>query len=389
MSQLLGLVINAVNTAQCSFYRYITANDVGKTGGHQAGFYIPKEAFLVAFDKAGTKGENMDKIVSIVWQNDTALRTESRFIYYGRNTRNEYRLTRFGRNFPFLQDKYLGSLLIVCRYSGEDYRGFVLETSEEIEGFFTELGLPPTGSTSLIDNTHERRWEHQEYIEFVLSRHKDFPSTKEMAFWAQKLALLHNNLNREKTAKDPDTAIIQWIDNEYQLFKAFEEKFYRPIYTQPFGTSDELITFANQILNRRKSRAGKSLELHLERIFKCANLSYDSQLTTEGNKKPDFILPGNNTYHNVNYPEDKLIVLAAKTTCKDRWRQILNEADRVKKTYLFTLQKGISTGQLREMQMENVLLVVPQSNINTFPQEYRDKILSLGSFITRARSIVD
>ncbi len=35
-----------------------------------------------------------------------------------------------------------------------------------------------------------------------------------------------------------------------------------------FATVNDFITLANSVSNRRKSRAGKSLELHLESLFK-------------------------------------------------------------------------------------------------------------------------
>jgi hypothetical protein len=54
-------------------------------------------------------------------------------------------------------------------------------------------------------------------------------------------------------------------------------------------------------------------------------------------------------------------MLAAKTTCKDRWRQILNEADRIPAKHLLTLQEGVSEGQFREMNDAGVRLVVPRA----------------------------
>ncbi|MBS4766488.1 hypothetical protein KG007_09765 [Alistipes sp. kh20] len=54
----------------------------------------------------------------------------------------------------------------------------------------------------------------------------------------------------------------------------------------------ELIAFSNQILNRRKSRAGKSLEYHQLTTFTTCKLQYETQVATEGYKKPDFIFPG-------------------------------------------------------------------------------------------------
>ncbi|WP_366544546.1 type II restriction endonuclease, partial [Salmonella enterica] len=80
----------------------------------------------------------------------------------------------------------------------------------------------------------------------------------------------------------------------------------------------------------------KSLELHLEQLFNEYGLkTFETQAVTEGNKKPDFLFPSAQAYHDEAFPEQKLRMLAVKTTCKDRWRQILNEADRIQDIYLF------------------------------------------------------
>ena len=123
------------------------------------------------------------------------------------------------------------------------------------------------------------------------------------------------------------------------------------------------------------------MEYHLEAIFQGNNLQFESQVVTEEKKRPDFVFPGGSAYHNPGYPADKLVVLGAKTTCKDRWRQVITEADRVKTKYLCTMQQGISPQQLHEMKSENVVLVVPQPYINTYPKEYREDIFSLAKFI--------
>ena len=168
---------------------------------------------------------------------------------------------------------------------------------------------------------------------------------------------------------------------EYDLFRRIEEIQYGDIIRAGFTSMQDFIDTANSVLNRRKSRAGKSLEYHLEAIFQGNNLPYEPQVVTEEKKRPDFVFPSGSAYHNPSYPADKLIVLGAKTTCKDRWRQVINEADRVKTKYLCTLQQGISPQQLHEMRSENVVLVVPAPYITTYPQEYRQEIFSLAKFI--------
>ena len=110
-------------------------------------------------------------------------------------------------------------------------------------------------------------------------------------------------------------------------------------------------------------------------------------VVTEENKRPDFIFPGSASYHNVSYSADKLVFLASKTTCKDRWRQILNEADRIRQKHLFTLQQGISANQLAEMLKYGVRLVVPKPYLRTFPAEYRSEILTLDDFMKYVKSV--
>ena len=110
---------------------------------------------------------------------------------------------------------------------------------------------------------------------------------------------------------------------------------------------------------------------------------------TEGNKKPDFVFPSQEDYHNFDFPAEKLITLAAKTTCKDRWRQILNEADRVRDgyKYLCTLQQGITAQQMDEMHAEKVVLIVPSAYIKTYPRERQDRIWTLRKFVDHVRKI--
>ena len=187
-------------------------------------------------------------------------------------------------------------------------------------------------------------------------------------------------------SKNPDLQLLKWIDTEYCLFRGFEEKIYAPIYSKPFANCQELVQFSNAILNRRKSRAGKSLEHHLATIFTAAQLRFEEQVITEDNKKPDFIFPSGEAYHNLSFPTDKLVFLGAKTTCKDRWRQVLNEANRIDVKYLFTLQQGISRNQLQEMKHEHLKLVVPEAYKSFFDKEFQPEIETLGSFITMVKS---
>lgn len=389
MSEILNSAIAKVQSARYAFCRFITANDTGKNGSHQAGFYIPKCAATLLFDTPGVKGENKDKFVTVKWQDDFT--TESRFIYYGQGTRNEYRITRFGKSFPFFEEDNVGDLLIIAQQSEDYYYGFVLQTDQDIDDFFAFFNLSPEMTNQLIDiasaNTPERQLETN--IQELVSLYTEFPETKQMAKLARDIYNKIHDITDAEICKLPDIQLLKWIDTEYSLFRGFEEKIYAPVYSVPFPNCQELIKFSNIILNRRKSRAGKSLEHHLATIFTAAKLEYEEQVITEDNKKPDFLFPNGEAYHNLLFPADKLVFLGAKTTCKDRWRQVLNEADRIEVKYLFTLQQGVSKNQLQEMKHENLKLVVPAPYRTSFDKEFQPEIETLASFINIVKAKQD
>lgn len=382
MNEILNKAIQAVQKSKIAFTKYITANDTGATGGHQYGYHIHKHSWQLFFDEPGVKGTNKDKFITIRWQDD--FETSSRFIYYGVGTRNEYRLTRYGKGFPYLEDENIGDLLVICKKDSESYEAFVLQTDEDIDEFLAALNISTTDINGIVPKQFEQSAEDRLlkcFLAFIASLKVDFPTTFQLASNARSCYNNSYNITQKIIQKNPDTEIINWIDAEFQLFKAIENDRYTEKIQTPFKTVEELIITANTILNRRKSRAGKSLEHHLSEVFNNFELQYSSQAITEGNKKPDFLFPKADAYQNSTFDEKKLIMLASKTTCKDRWRQILNEADRIKTKHLFTLQQGISSNQLEEMYNHNVCLVVPKPYLDSFPKPFRNKILTLDSFI--------
>lgn len=266
----------------------------------------------------------------------------------------------------------------------------MLNTEDEINQFLDAFGLSATETNRLID-VHEVNPELREQAEierFISGLEVDFPTSEIMSAAAREI---QNTVydHAEFIVSNPDRKLIEWTDVEYRLFRALEYARYGDMITGGFATVEDFIATANQVLNRRKSRAGKSLEHHLSALFSGNGLQFEEQAVTEGNKKPDFLFPSQEAYHTAAFPTEKLISLAAKTTCKDRWRQVINEADRLRSRpkYLCTLQQGISTAQLDEMDAEQVILVVPKPYIALYPRDRQDRIWTLGRFVAFVREI--
>lgn len=380
--------IQAVLDSRRAYCKFLSANDTGLTGGHQAGVYISKPSIPILFAEPGIKGSNKEKWVKVKWQGD--FETDTRFIYYGQGTRNEYRITNFGRGIPFLRPEYTGALFVLAQREEAYYSAYVLNAEDDIEDFLEALGIGATETNRLIETgqIQEGTREQLAIQEFIAGLTVDFPLSEEMSAAARNIQNgVYNHLEYIRT--NPDRKIIEWTNTEYALFRAIEHARYGDKISRGFSTVDDFITMANMVLNRRKSRAGKSLEHHLSAIFDGNGIQYTAQAVTEGNKKPDFIFPSQVSYHDVSFPTDKLISLAAKTTCKDRWRQVINEADRLRDRpkYLCTLQQGISPAQMDEMQAENVVLVVPKPYISSYPADRQNRIWTLSKFVAYVREV--
>ncbi|MEE9677054.1 type II restriction endonuclease [Pseudomonas moraviensis] len=192
----------------------------------------------------------------------------------------------------------------------------------------------------------------------------------------------------------PDNAIVGWMEHEEKLFRIYERYLVQQRLRKGFGYEGEdveaFISFSLSVQNRRKSRVGHAFEGHLSCIFKLHGLNFQKGggkgFTTENNSKPDFVFPGFMQYRDPEFPLEKLVMLGAKTTCKDRWRQVLSEAYRVKSKHLVTLEAAISERQTSEMKSHGLNLVVPLPIQKTYSEEQQGWLLGLSDFIEFVRN---
>ncbi|MEZ0148474.1 MAG: type II restriction endonuclease [Candidatus Reddybacter sp.] len=185
----------------------------------------------------------------------------------------------------------------------------------------------------------------------------------------------------------PDEALLAWIEREEKLFRRLERHIVSDRLEAGFMSNegadvDGFIQFSLSVQNRRKSRAGYALENHLEEVFRVCGATFDSQAVTENKSKPDFLFPGGDEYHNPGFPESSLTMLGVKSTCKDRWRQVLSEAARIPNKHLFTLEPGISENQTNEMMANSLQLVLPRGLHATYRENQQQWLWDLDSFIT-------
>lgn len=208
----------------------------------------------------------------------------------------------------------------------------------------------------------------------------EFPSTRAFSSFARELSGLD--------ARDgADDVLMGWMDLEEAAFRALERHVISERLEAGFGDAaggvdvDGFITFSLGVQNRRKSRAGYALENHLEAVFAAHGIRHSRTAVTENKSKPDFLFPGIAEYRDSVFPEARLTMLAAKTSAKDRWRQILGEADRISAKHLITLEPGISENQTDEMKARHVSLVLPRAIHSSYSPSQRACLLDVESFI--------
>jgi len=185
---------------------------------------------------------------------------------------------------------------------------------------------------------------------------------------------------------DPDATLWNWWLTEERLFRASEAVEVERRIATNFSSVEEFISYSLSVQNRRKSRAGLAFESHLEALFQAEGLRFARGKQTEGKRKPDFIFPGMEEYREPQFPSSRLTMLGAKTTCKERWRQILPEAARIPRKHLCTLEPAISADQLHEMAEERVTIVAPENVAATYTTETPIEILRLAEFIALVKS---
>lgn len=111
------------------------------------------------------------------------------------------------------------------------------------------------------------------------------------------------------------------------------------------------------IFQSRKSRAGKAFEYIIKELFTRLSYPFSEQVDIDG-AKPDFVMPSE-AYFN-DKPLDS-IIFTAKRTLRERWRQVVTEANKGYGYYLATIDEKITRSQIQQAESHKIYIVVPRS----------------------------
>lgn len=211
-----------------------------------------------------------------------------------------------------------------------------------------------------------------------------FPPTREFSHLAR------HSIEGAAPREAPDATLLAWMEREEQLFLRLERHVVAERLRAGFIDGDDVDVagfnaFSLSVQNRRKARAGQALENHLEALFLANDLRFQRGVETENRNRPDFLFPGQAEYRNPDFPATMLTMLGAKSTLKDRWRQVLSEAARIDRKHLLTLEPGISENQTNEMRAKSLQLVLPKPLHETYSEGQRAWLVCVADFMNLVR----
>lgn len=425
--QASGSLATVLDESDSVYVKKLSVNDrdwARLPNKHQAGVYVPPaerdggffpQLVTKAREKEGA-AEIREAFFEIEWPT-VGERKRARLVHYT-SKGPETHLTGLPKA-PF-RDASPASLLIVGR-SKERYRALVIDSeSDEYDVVRDALSLPPDFRSGIFVMTvvqREREEKAVSFIDEVVSaffngtfpelalRYGAMPTTMELAAAARRRYLEENGLKSlDPYAMDKPGDALRAISRglEYEIFKDYQikarsidlarlilgddpakaslEKVLRA-FVLDFPKVDALLLSAAQ---QRKSRAGYSFEHHIEAMLTDGWIPFEKQVVLEAKKRPDFILPSRALYESSERHHNEALVLSAKTTLRERWKQVGGEI-RDCDLYLATVDESIAENAIKDMDSQGIRLVVPESLKNSDTTEYKAQrsVLSFKDFFER------
>lgn len=293
---------------------------------------------------------------------------------------------------PFLQARsQVGDTLILIRQErANDLKGLIIdggselgvamatllrENGVELETRFKAVTtlLPASALATLLEASGGSA-ETPGYAEFLAGADQSFlktvlesgdlPSAKVMANEAQRaVRKLHPGV------LNPDDELHWGLQAETALFLHLEEQIGQRRLDRM--TASGTLSFADATslvrsqLQSRKSRRGQSLQNHFEALLVGRQIPFGAQCRIARGETPDFLIPGCSQYLDPAFPPGRLRMVACKTTLKERWAQVLKEADRIPDKFVLTLDPSLTDDVVDRMSESRLSVFLPEPVLRT------------------------
>jgi len=418
------LLSRLLDECESLFVKKLSLNDrdwARLSNKHQNGVYVPPKERdggffppLALKKRDPGKDEIREAFFDVEWP-EIGVTRQARLVHYT-SKGPETHMT--GLPKPAFRDLAPASLIVMGRDRDGAYRAITLDSDGADHEILSDiLDLPPDFVSELFtlrEVKREREDKALTFIEEVVKAYFDgsiatltkkygaMPATTDLAATARAQFMSEQGLKSMDPfamAKPGDAirAISRGV--EYEIFKELQmrsraielvrlvlgddpkaltpEKALRSIIVE-FQKIDAMLLSAAQ---QRKSRAGYSFEHHIESMMIDGGIPFEKQVVIEAKKRPDFILPSRALYDDSGRTNKEALVLSAKTTLRERWKQVSQEIKNCD-LYLATVDENIAANAIEDMASHGITLVVPESLKNSDTTEYRKQasVISFKSF---------
>lgn len=370
--------------------------------GHQAGFYVPLEfrgPFFPADSEMARREDKPHIYMEEIRARWPAISDEIFTHHYRRftNKRTEGHLTVPPKKA--FSDLSPASFLVLGRTRDENGQTYfecltvdsnsavysLIEARFDLQhAFLAGVFDPPEPDTlpqSLVNELDQLISEfiaatHANTLPQLIAKYRQIPNSSLITKQAQEEWLaksLANSFN-PFSQKSPGNSLMELTTEvEFTIYRRHELR-YRASQVLEILFRDGIAPSTQQIVTRivrhfiplyevmrdasqqRRTRVGAGFEAHIKRMLDEGQIPYEEQFVV-GTRRPDFVLPVGRMYLE-NSPD--ALVLAAKTTLRERWKQVPMEG-RSCSIYLATMDEKVTRSAVREMNDKSVLLVVPEA----------------------------
>ncbi|APO66150.1 restriction endonuclease type 2-like protein [Rhizobium gallicum] len=386
----------------------------GKTMNNQAGPYIPAETrkgdFFLPLElmERDDGKEIWHRFIVTRWPQSENERRESHLVWYTSKSA-ETHLT--GLPKVVFKDLLPASFLVMGRLTGAD--GYVYECltidsgSDEaqllanmfeidadfVSGMFEPAAVQAKERDRVLDFADQviAAWLSGA-IESFARENATMPVTLVLAQMAQSAFREKHGIDRiDPFALDNPGDVLREISRsiEWDLFREFQRRersvelvriilgdipreispshLIRALVDE-YPRVDALMLSAAQ---QRKSRAGYSYEHHIEAMLAGGAIPFEKQVIIEAKKRPDFILPSLKFMNSKKEAAATGLILSAKTTLRERWKQVEREMGGHRRLFLTTVDENIAGNAIEDMASFGVHLIIPESLKDSKLSEYK------------------
>lgn len=383
------------------FLKKLSRNDASWAndgGGHQYGFYVPRAVRESDFFPELHAREDIPHILEAecpsFWPQTGEIRSDSGIKFYS-NKGSECHFTRIPAElFAGLNPAswLLGGTLLEPEGTAHHWFMVLDSTSADAEMLESQLDIQANFHFGVFSPTDFKKTSSIEVdeaaelideidtalrngtIEALVTKYSRLPSPDALASEARAdfLKSVRTKEFDPWSIKRPGDALMRVSrDIEFSIYRRYELRMRAVEVAQVLAGHERTATAAvrgfpsmNSIFlsasQQRKSRAGKSFEAHLAAMLRAGGVKFEAQAIL-GQRRPDFVLPNQATVAlDKNRRYEDAAILSAKTTLRERWKQITHERFNCA-IFLATVDDRVSKEALNELRSSEITLVVPES----------------------------